>query len=123
MPTAPGLLLKFPFPLKAEEAHGLNEIAAIREDSVLILRSPTKHESVYGVLYGYGASEKDYDILLQNRLSGAGVRISCDRPLSKLVFWGASALFCPEPYIHIRLLPGETFTWTIKYELNAENQK
>ncbi|MDP4251395.1 MAG: hypothetical protein Q8918_14920 [Bacteroidota bacterium] len=123
LPTAPGLLLKFPFPLRAEEARGLNEIAAIREDSVVILRSPAAHESVEAVLYGYGASEKDYDILLQNRLSGARVRISCDRPLSGLVCWGASALLCPEPYIHISVLPGQTFAWTIKYELSAESQK
>ena len=117
-PMGPGLVLKFPFHPSAEQARGLNDIAALRADSITILRQPAPRESVYAELFGFGESEKDYDIRLQNHITGTGVRIRCDRPLSRLVFWGSSTILCPEPYIRVKVLPGETFHWTIRYDFN-----
>ncbi|HEY4155588.1 MAG TPA: hypothetical protein VGM24_09170, partial [Puia sp.] len=117
-PPGPGLVLSFPFDLSADQARGLGDIADLRGDSITVLRQPAARESVYAELHGYGETEKDYDILLQNRITGIGVRIRCDRPLSRLVFWGSSTILCPEPYIRVKVLPGETFRWTIKYDLH-----
>jgi len=117
-PMGPGLVLHFPFDLSAEQARGLGDIADMRGDSITVLRQPAARESVYAELHGYGGTEKDYDIRLQNRITGTGVRIRCDRPLSRLVFWGSSTILCPEPYIRVKVLPGETFRWSIKYDFN-----
>jgi len=76
-------------------------------DSVVI-REPIG--KVYGQLYGKG----EYDIRLEN--DSTGIHIRCDRPLSKLVYWGSPTILCPEPYLHIRVMPGETFSWTIYYQ-------
>lgn len=114
--TVPGLGLKFPFLLTGEEARGLNDMAVIEGDSIRILRQPVGRESVYAVLHGYSDQARDYDIKLENHLTGAGLRIRSDRPLSKLVYWGNAKILCPEPYIHVKVQPGETFTWTIRYE-------
>ena len=113
--VAPGRVLKFPFPLVAEQARGLEDLATIRGDSITILRPFGTGESVYAVLHGYGSSAGDYDIRLEDHVSGAGVRITADRPLAKMVFWGSVNVMCPEPYIHISVPPGETFTWTFRY--------
>lgn len=109
--TGPGLVLKFSFEPTADEQRGP---AVVRGDSILIQRPLTGHESVYGILHGYGAGAGDYDIRLENAVTG--IHIRCDRPLSKLVYWGSTTILCPEPYIHIRVEPGKTFTWTIHYE-------
>jgi hypothetical protein len=119
--TGPGLVLKFPFPLTAEGARGLGDWAAIRGDSIVIVRQLTGTASAYAILHGYGDQAGDYDIRLENHTTGAGLRIRADRPLSRLVFWGNSKILCPEPYMHIRVLPGETVTWTIRYEFYTLN--
>jgi len=118
---APGRELKFPFMLRAEAARGLGEKAAIRGDSIVILRSFTAGETVYAILHGYDSSANDYDIRLEDHRTGAGVHITADRPLSKLVFWGSVKVMCPEPYIHVSVPQGSSFTWTIRYELYSLN--
>jgi hypothetical protein len=119
--TAPGLVLKFPFTLTSEEERGLNDRTAIEGDSIRVLRSFTGKESVYAVLHGYGDQAADYDIKLENHITGAGLRIRADRPLSRLVYWGNPRILCPEPYIHVKVQQGETFTWTIRYEFYTGN--
>jgi hypothetical protein len=114
--VAPGFVLKFPFDLVADEARGLDDLAAIRGDSITILRPFAPRESVYAVLHGYKDTPADYDIRLENHLTGAAVHIRADRPFSRLVYWGSVKTLCPEPYIHVSVAPGETFTWTIRYE-------
>ena len=47
---------------------------------------------------------------------GAGVRITGDRPLSKLLFWSAPKTVCPEPYIDVSVEPGQESAWRIVYE-------
>jgi len=120
--VAPGRILKFIFSPTAEAARGLGSLAAIQDDSIVILRPLIGKESFYAVLHGYGTSKKDYDIRLEDHPTaadhptGAAVHITADRPLSRLVFWGSVNVMCPEPYIHISVEPGQTFTWTIRYE-------
>jgi hypothetical protein len=52
-------------------------------------------------LKGFSASAADYDIRVENRKTGAGVRITSDRPLSDMVFWTSPRTTCPEAYIHV----------------------
>ena len=119
--VAPGIGLSFPFALSAEQARGLDDLAAIRGDSISILRAFGARESVYAVLHGYGNTAADYDIRLENHITGAAVRIRADRPFSKLVYWGSVKTLCPEPYIHVSVAPGETFTWTLYYDFYTVN--
>lgn len=120
-PTGPGLVLRFPFLLKSEGARGLGELAEIQGDSIVLVRQLADGESVYAVLHGYGDQSSDYDIRLENHNTGAGLRITSDRPLSQLVCWGSPKVLCPEPYIQVRVQPGETFNWRIIYEFYVRN--
>ena len=114
--TGPGFVLKFPFPLTSEAERGMGELSAIQGDSIVILRQLTGKESAHAILHGFSDQAGDYDIRLENHITGTGLRIRADRPLSRLAYWAAARAFCPEPFIHVRVQPGKTFTWTIRYE-------
>lgn len=116
-PTGPNFIIKFSFNVTSEEAgrRGIGEIAAIENDQITFVRQLLKKEQVYSVLKGYNDSSKDYDIRIENHKTGAAMRITSNRPLSKLVFWASSTTLCPEPYINIKIAPGEKFNWDIYY--------
>jgi len=58
----------------------------------------------------------EYDIRIENRRLGAGVRITADRPLSRLSLWAIRAPLSIEPFIDMKIEPGREFTWRIQYE-------
>lgn len=112
--TGPGFTITFPFNITVEG--GNNKLAETRNNKIVFIKELTKNEHVYyTAIKGYGENAKDYDIKVENKNTGAGARITCDKPLSKLVFWSASTTICPEPYIHIKVNPGESFNWKISY--------
>ncbi len=75
-----------------------------------------KGEGVFTELKGYGNDAADYDIRLENRKSGAGVRIRGNRPMVKLNFWGIRSVVCPEPYLHLQVEPGQETHWRYTYD-------
>jgi hypothetical protein len=96
---------------------GKEGLAEIRGNQLVYLRELNKGEHVFNNdVQGFGSSAKDYDFRIENRKSGAGVRITSDQPLSKIVFWASSTTSCPEPYIQLRAEPGKEFKWKIFYE-------
>ena len=62
------------------------------------------------------ASASDYDIRVENRKTGAGVRVTSDRPLSDMVFWTSPRTTAPEPYIHVHAERGRPMDWTTTYD-------
>jgi len=117
MNIGPGYSVKFPFDLIGEgEVKGIGEFAEIIGNSIVFIKDLGEKDNVYiGSLKGNLANESGYEIRIENKSSGAGVLISCDRPLSRLVFWSAQKTVCPEPYIALKVEPGESFTWKITY--------
>jgi hypothetical protein len=115
-PIGPGLVVKFPFPLKGEGV-GFGELAEIQGNQISFIRAiGNGEEAECYSLEGFGPTAKDYEIRIENRITGAGVRITCDQPFLKLAFWSCPTTLCPEPYIKIKAEPGKEFTWTIRYE-------
>ena len=120
-PVGPGFTAEFPFRLSGVFRDGA-DIAEIRDKSVILRRNLAKGETFFSEgLTGFSRSEKDYDIRIENKIVKAGVRITCDQPLAKLVFWSCPTTFCPEPYILIKAEPGREFSWNIHY--NFYNMK
>jgi hypothetical protein len=113
-PSGPDFLVRFPFDLRATA--DLKDLAEIRGKQLVYLRELYQGQSVYTHLEGFGASSTDYDIVVENRKTGAGVRQTGDRPLSKLAFWSIRTTVCPEPFIDLRIEPGQESTWRISYE-------
>ena len=65
---------------------------------------------------GFGADAKDNDIRIENKRTGAGVRITGDRPLTRLGYWSIRTVLAPEPYIDLNIEPGQQFAWTYTYD-------
>lgn len=96
---------------------GIDTLVRIKDRRVSFLRTLGTGEFVYTLLEGYGKSAADYTIRIENHKTGAALRISGDRPIAKWMFWANPAVYCAEPYIHIRVAPGESFSWNIHYDL------
>jgi hypothetical protein len=67
-------------------------------------------------LLGFRATPEDYDIRIENRKVGAGMRIRGDRPLSFENFWTIRTVLAMEPFITMTINPGSEFTWKTSYD-------
>lgn len=114
--TGPGLEVVFPFDLKVESQR-IGDITDVIDNKITFRRELEAGERVHlGSVSGFGNSADSYDFRIENRATGAGVRITGDKPLSKLVFWASQKVLSPEPYIDIRIEPGQEFIWKVTYE-------
>ena len=65
---------------------------------------------------GFGADAKDNEIRIENKRTGAGVRVTGDRPLTRFGYWSIRTVVAPEPYIDINIEPGQQFSWTNTFD-------
>jgi hypothetical protein len=114
-PSGPDVVVKFPFEVKATGTWtpGLVEL---RGKELAYQRELQRRESAYNSLTGFGSDVKDYDIRVENVRTGAGVRQTSDRPLSRMVYWSIRPTVCPEAYVRVEAAPGKEFSWRISYE-------
>ncbi len=114
-PAGPGYRVVVPGEKHSTQgAKGLGDIVELEGDTIRFLRAPRTGEQAYFADLA-GGQPVDYDIDVRNIKSGAGARITGNRPIAKMVFWASPATVCPEPYIDVRVAPGQTFRWTITY--------
>jgi hypothetical protein len=113
-PTGPDTVMRFAFPPRATGA--LNGLAEIRGNELAYLKELQPRQTVQTDLEGFGASSKAYDIRVENRKTGAGVRQTGDRPMAKLHLWSIRSTVCPEAFIDLRIEPGKESSWRIAYE-------
>jgi hypothetical protein len=113
-PAGPEYSVQFPFNAHAQaDLHGLAET---RGKELAYLKELQDKQSVYTLIDGFGNAALDYNIKVENRKAGIGVRQTSDRPLSKLAFWSIRSTVCPEAYIDFSVAPGHETKWKINYE-------
>ena len=120
-PTGPDFVVRFPFEPVAVAA--LNGLAETRGKEIVFLKPFERKQTVFSELKGFGPSAGDHDIRVENRKTGAGVRQTGDRPISKLLFWSAGITVCPEAYIDLAIEPGKESSWRIGYEFYQAARK
>jgi hypothetical protein len=113
-PTGPNFVVRFPFTPRATS--DLKGLAEIRGNDFFYLKDFERSETLQTEIEGFGATAKDFDFRVENRKTGAGVRQTGDRPISKIVFWSAGITVCPEAYVDLRVEPGKESSWRIAYE-------
>jgi hypothetical protein len=111
--TGPDVVIRFPFEPKADRPLGAG--AEIKGRELVYSRELGPKENAFAELSGFGPTAAHNGFEMENRATGAGVRVSGDRPLTKLIFWSAIKTACPEPYIDASVEPGRTTTWRITY--------
>ncbi len=114
-PTGPAVEVKLPFELEAVRAFR-GDIAVASGKQIGYKRELQTGESVIAEFRGFGDTASDYDVRVENKKAHAGVRITGDRPLSKLVYWSIRTVFSPEPYIDLSVEPGKSTRWSYRYE-------
>jgi hypothetical protein len=114
-PTSPDFVVKFPFEVHwSGLASQLTEITG-RELHFLQEYQPGQTASSY--LTGYDPMKAaDYDMRVENRRTGAGVRQTSDHPIARINFWSIRNTVCPEAYIDLKIEPGQEAAWRINYE-------
>ncbi|WP_209329022.1 hypothetical protein [Lunatimonas salinarum] len=115
-PIGPAYEVSFPFrPTLISNTRGMGTVTEISGNKVVFKEAIPPGESIYFVLGGYSEEASDYDITLTNRKSGYGVRITNDHPIVFLPLWAIHTTLCPEPYMDVHVMPGESQTWTTTY--------
>ncbi len=113
-PTGPDIVLRLPFALGTRG--DLNGLALVRGQELTYTHELQGQETLHVDLTGFGATSKDYDIRVENRKTGVGVRQRGDRALARLDLWSPRSTICPEAYIDLAVAPGAETVWTITYD-------
>jgi hypothetical protein len=114
LPAGPDYSVRFPFDIHPES--DLKGAAEARGKELTYLKEVQGRQSVTTWIDGFGGTDRDYDIRVENRKAGIGVRQTSDQPMSKLNFWSIRTTVCPEAYIDLAVEPGDDTSWRINYE-------
>ena len=112
-PTGPDFVVRFPFePLPDKDLKGFAEVKGMELN---YLREIPEGAFILTLLGGFSSRAEDHRFAIENRRTGAGVRMDGDRPMSKLQFWSPSTTLCPEPFIDLKIPPGQADRWSLLY--------
>lgn len=112
--TGPNYVIHFPVDVTGE-GQGIGTYARFEGKNMVFTGTPARSIFVNPVK-GFGNDRKDYNFTIENMKTGAGVKITGDQPINKLVFWASPRTVCPEPFIRVKVEPGKTFKWEISYD-------
>lgn len=119
MATGPDTSIRFPFRPEGTWREPYDSVA-LTHDGIAFSRTLRAGESVFmGDLHSHDPANREYGFSLRNLSTGAGVLVSGNGQLSHMVFWACPTAACLEPYIPLRVYPGETGVWHIDYQLLA----
>jgi hypothetical protein len=113
-PTGPAYTVRFPFEVHPQA--DLHVMAEARGKDFTYLKELQEGQSVATAMEGFGDTPRDYDIRVENRKAGIGVRQTSDRSIAKLYFWSIRTTVCPEAFIDLKVEPGQEAKWRISYE-------
>lgn len=111
----PDFSVTVPFPIRLSQPPA-NRLAEIQGNQIAFSKRLTGKDRVFLGIQGFGPEPKDYDIRIENRAVGAGVRITGDRPLVRMALWAIRAPLSVEPFLDLSVEPGAELTWRITYE-------
>lgn len=118
-PSGPDVHVNVPFTLEPSNVRGdAMQVSGGRIAYLKPIETPNRMQ-----LRGFSASPSDYDIRVEQKKTGAGVRVTSDRPLSDMVFWTSPRTTCPEAYIHVTAAPGTPMEWTTTYDFYSVSSK
>lgn len=112
--TGPGLVVTFPFDV-SDRANRRPDLVKLEDNQIVYLKELDKSLVSFTDLTNGKGCDK-YDIKVENHNTGAAVHITADKPVAKIAYWSTNKTVCPEPYINIKVEPGQEFSWTISYE-------
>ncbi|MGZ9075688.1 MAG: hypothetical protein ACXW13_07905 [Burkholderiaceae bacterium] len=113
-PIGPDFLITLPFRIHAPSTLDF-ELAAIQGNEIRFVKPLAPGEVVSFPVRGFTEQSRDYDIRVENRKLGAGVRMTGNRPLTKLTLWSIRSVLSMEPFIDVSTEPGGRTLWAYTY--------
>ncbi len=110
----PDLVITLPFDIRSPRPPA-PELAEIKGRQILYKKTLENQERVFFPIQGYSQDPKDYDIRIEHRKAGVGMRITGDRPLSGKTLWSIRSVMAIEPFVDILVDPGKDFDWKYTY--------
>ena len=114
--VGPDVVAKFVF--TPVPTRGFANRAEVQGQEIVFPHALVGKNGVFSELTGSSrdVKNKDYDFRVENLKSGAGVHITSGQALEKVNFWAISTVAAVEPYILLRIEPGQESRWTIRYD-------
>lgn len=113
-PPGPGVSITFPFQIQTSHPSN-NELAEIRGNQVVYLKTLENREYVATTIEGFSDSSSDHQIRIEDSTLGAGMTVSGNRPLAKIYLWSIRTTISVEPFVAIAIEPGAEFSWQSEY--------
>jgi hypothetical protein len=117
-----GIELQAPFTL-AHTRPMPADVVKFDGGTMTYLRPLTGQEQVASDLTGYGEAVSDNDFRVTNTQTGYGVRLRASMPMTRLLWWSVPSTLGIEPYMAVKLKPGETRTWTHTFDYYGPGEK
>ena len=112
LPYGPDYRVTFPFtttiPIR------INERAWFRDNAIEI-PEPLGDNSLWIPLFEGEARAGYNGAKIEHLPSGAAIEFTGDAPVTRMVFWAIERAVCPEPFIRLKLAPGEVSKWSSRY--------
>jgi hypothetical protein len=114
-PSGPDFTITVPFQIQTRQPIK-KELGAIHGNQVVYLKTLQGDEEMGCNIRGFGESPADYDLRIENKKVGAGLKITGDRPLVNLNLWSIRTTVSLEPYVALKIEPGSEYAWKASYE-------
>jgi hypothetical protein len=116
--TGPDYVITMPFAVTTRQPPN-KDMAEVRGNQIVYLKTLQDQDTVSMQVQGFGADAKDYDIRVENKKAGAGLRVVGDRPLASVALWSIRSVMAIEPFITVAVEPGKEMTWKYTYTYYA----
>ena len=114
----PDFAVTFPYPVLAA-APADSRLTVIRGNEIGFVRPLVSRDVASFPIVGFGNRARDYDIQIENRRTGAGLRITGDRPLTRMALWSIRTVLSMEPFIDVSCAPGGSVSWSYTYRFHT----
>jgi hypothetical protein len=120
--TGPDFRITVPFAIQTARPPdpALAEIRGGKE--IVFLKTLQGEDRVSIAIQGFGTDAKDYDVQVENVKTGAGFRVTSDRPVASMSLWSIRSVISMEPFVDVSTEPGATTSWTYTYTYFARPQ-
>jgi hypothetical protein len=108
----PDFTISVPFEITSQRPPD-STLAEVRGRQIVYRKILEGKDRVMTPMDGFGSKVSDYDVRVVNAKTGAGVRVTADRPLASMMLWSIRAVMSVEPFVEFSVKPGETYTWTL----------
>ncbi len=113
-PTSGDFVITLPFDLKISSDLS-SQPTAVKGGQITYTRPLTGEDRVTFGMQGFGPTANDYDVRIENKALGVGMRVTSDRPLANLSLWSIRSVIAMEPDVDVNVAPGTSMDWKYIY--------